>query len=133
MRQLIAKLQDNKKKVYVEYIFWAYAILLLVVTLMPTDLIQSQEESWFTNFSFKHGDKVIHFTLFFIFTVLLYFTTYFKKKIHLLGIPILLGICIELIQYLMGMGRTFDILDIIANSLGVILAYRLIVNNNNNN
>lgn len=130
MRQLIAKLQDNKNKVYLKSVFWGYVILLLVVTLMPTDLIQSQEENWLINFSFKHGDKVIHFTLFFMFTVLLYFTTYCKKKIYLLGIPILFGIGIEIIQYLMGMGRTFDILDIIANSLGVLLAYRLIVNNN---
>ena len=128
MRQLIAKLQDKNNKVYLKPVFWGYTIFLLVVTLMPTDLIQSQEESWFKNFSFKHGDKVIHFTLFFIFTVLLHFTTYFKRKTFLLGIPILFGIGIEIIQYLMGMGRTFDILDIIANSLGVLLAYRLVVN-----
>ena len=130
MRQLIAKLQDNKNRVYLKTVFWGYAMFLLVATLMPTDLIQSQGDSWFKNFSFNQGDKVIHFTLFFIFTILLSFTSYCTRKICLLGIPILFGITIEIFQYFMAMGRTFDLFDIVANSLGVLLAYLLLVNKN---
>lgn len=130
MQQLIAKLQDKKNSTYSKVLFVGYTCLVLVATLMPTALIKSQGESWIQSLSFKNGDKVIHFTLFFIFTTLFFYAISFKNKFHYIWIPILFGILIEIGQQTMGMGRTFDFFDILANSLGVLLAYYLIVNKN---
>lgn len=97
---------------------------------MPTNIIQSEKNSWLKGFNFKNEDKVIHFTLFFIFTYLFYASRITKRKTHLYLIPISLGILIECLQFISGWGRTFEPLDILANSLGVFAAYFLIVNNN---
>lgn len=93
------------------------------MTLMPADLVSSGGDTWISKLNLKNGDKVIHFTLFFIFTLLLYFSGLIKKNYMLLAIPISVGILIEILQHLMGLGRSFELLDILANSLGALTAY----------
>lgn len=71
-------------------------------------------------------DKIAHFVLFFIFTCLYFSTGYSEKKYRLWIIPISMGVLIEIIQGVMGMGRTFEFMDIAADAAGVLVAYLLI-------
>ena len=127
MQQLIRKLQTKKGSNYFRALFWFYTVFLLVITLLPGQIIQSESEGWLKSFNFKNGDKVIHFALFFIFTILIYLSGVLKKGNLIWIVPISVGIFIEILQHLMAMGRTFDFYDILANSTGILIAYFLFV------
>lgn len=64
--------------------------------------------------------------MFFILTGLLIIAYQSLKKIGFITIPIIMGIVIEILQHTMGGGRTFDIWDIAANTLGTIAAFFLL-------
>lgn len=91
------------------------------------DVIPSSGGGWISNLSFENGDKVVHFALFFIFTFLGFASGYFRKNIQVWLIPVLTGLIIEIIQHLSGWGRTFDGFDILANVLGTLTAYFLLI------
>jgi VanZ family protein len=102
-------------------------LLTLVVAFLCLYPFQSQKES-----AIPHFDKVIHVTLF---LVLSYFwmrglsaQQQFKKvqaKAVLITIvsAITYGLLIEVLQEVMHLGRSFDVWDIAADSLGVMLAF----------
>ncbi len=75
-------------------------------------------------------DKIIHFTSYFLLTLSWFFATQHrikkvKPKIILIVILILYGIIIEAIQGGMTTHRQGDIYDVLANSIGVLLAAAL--------
>ena len=79
-----------------------------------------------------HFDKIAHFGLYFIFTLLLIsgFMLQYpveKGKSYLLGglIAFSIGLIIEFLQSLMHLGRSGDFYDMIANSVGIVLALLL--------
>lgn len=122
----IKQVSDKKGHPKFKYLFIGYTLFLLVATLFPAGMMQSDGESWISRIQFKNEDKVIHFALFFIFTILLCLSAYTKKNFSIWLIPILLGLLIECLQAGMNMGRTFDVLDILANSIGAISAWALL-------
>lgn len=56
---------------------------------------------------------------------LIYFS-YDIRKIFYLLIPIFTGVVIEILQHTTNTGRTFDLWDIVANTIGAFLAFLLI-------
>jgi len=64
--------------------------------------------------------------MFFILTGLLIMAYQSLKKIGYITIPVITGIVIEILQHTMGGGRTFDIWDITANTLGTLAAFFLL-------
>lgn len=126
MQQLIKKSQDKKYRFYFKILLFLYLPLMLFITLMPVDLLADKSESWLLSLQFKNEDKVAHFILFFIFTLLLFFSQLFSQKKWLWLLPISLGIGIELLQNAMNLGRSFDVLDIVANTLGTFAAYAIL-------
>lgn len=73
---------------------------------------------------FEHIDKVFHFTTYFWLSF--YFSSIFEKRIHLPQTILLIsmGVLIEFLQKLTET-RSFDIYDMLANTLGVFLALLL--------
>ena len=74
---------------------------------------------------FHHFDKVVHFGIYFIFSILLIPVLVSKlnytKSYLLSGITsILTGILFEFLQQIMGHGRTASTSDALANSIGAI-------------
>src|SRR5690554_114656 len=120
------KWQDNKKVGFYRIIFFAYLPILLFATLMPADLVSSNAETWISKLKFKNEDKVIHFTLFFIFTFLFILSDFIRNKKLVLITPILLGVSIEILQFIMNLGRSFELLEIFANILVVIIACKFL-------
>lgn len=123
MQKDTRKWQDNKKVGFYRIILFAYVPILLFATLMPADIVSGSAESWISKFKFKNEDKVIHFTLFFIFTYLFILSEIIQNIKLILIASILLGILIEVLQHFMNLGRSFELLDIVANTFGALTAY----------
>ena len=106
-----------------------YTIALTTLSLIKLDLDDVEEV--IPSFS----DKIFHFLAYVIFTWL-WFNAFFYK-FHFIKIrsiffsvlvSIMFGIIIEVLQHLITTTRGFDILDIFANILGVIISAILINN-----
>lgn len=100
-------------------LFLFYTAFLYIVTLIPTDIIESDSVKWWHIIKFQNQDKIVHFLLFFCFTWL-WFKAYQPKLFFLFLFPFLTGVLIETLQFLMHEGRTFDLWDILANTIGII-------------
>ena len=78
--------------------------------------------------SFPNMDKLVHFTLYLIFTFLSLFATSIKKGRNIPWIIFLMFvICVttEFLQKIMPYGRSFDPYDMLANSCGIIVGLLL--------
>lgn len=123
MQKVTKALLDKKSSLLAKIIFVAYSIFIGVATLIPTSVLSSEKKSWLLNIEIENGDKVVHTALFFIFSFCFYYSGWAKSKLSLLLIPFIIGILIECLQALLGWGRTFDVWDILANSIGSLLAF----------
>lgn len=82
-------------------------------------------------FDFDYFDKVVHFLLYFVFSIILYFDLLYYKKmlkkkfnifLYVLLIPLFWGVLIEFIQYHFIATRKGSIYDIIANTCGILIS-----------
>jgi glycopeptide antibiotics resistance protein len=126
MQKVTKTLLDKRSSSFAKILFVAYSFFLGIVTLIPTTMIQSGGESWLSKIKIENGDKVVHAALFFIFAFLLYYSGWTQKKLGLFLIPFLVGILIEFLQDYLGWGRTFDLWDILGNTIGILIAYVII-------
>ena len=104
--------------------FWKYKLSILwTLTLLTLTFIPKQDVPDF-RYTFKHIDKVVHFTFYFILIILFLFESNDSKGYRLAVIGflccILLGISTEYGQYYMKLGRSFEWTDMVANMLGCI-------------
>ncbi len=126
MQMDIKKLPADRGNGFFKFLFCVYTPLLFLITLLPIDLIQSESSGWFEKFSFENQDKLVHFLLFFIFTLLFFFSAFTRRNFLIWLMPLLTGILIEILQQLTGWGRTFDVFDILANAVGIFAAWLLV-------
>jgi len=120
--RLYSFLESNKKSL-VYFPLYFYWIILFALTSFPTDALPS----------FGIGDKFEHLIAYFVLTILMQLTFHFQKKYERLKlkpgyyavlISALYGIVDEVHQYFIP-GRYCDILDLLANFVGIILAFFL--------
>ena len=74
-------------------------------------------------------DKLVHFTMYAGFFVLWSFALGFKTKrelYKLMVVGIAFGVLIEVLQWAMAMGRSYELDDIIANTIGSFLGLYLL-------
>ena len=96
----------------------AYTILLTMASLMHLKDVPSLGSTF--------DDKIFHLMAYFIFTLLVF--NYCASKNYANAIlvsaivTITYGIVIEVLQYVLTTHRTLDIYDIMANTLGTLLA-----------
>lgn len=86
---------------------------------------------WFSWLKFKHSDKLVHFLMFF-FLNFAYLYDYTKHKnprhtslnaeLALTVFASMIGLITESCQLAMGLGRTFDHIDIVADVMGAFAA-----------
>ncbi len=117
----------DKSFMFFRILFYGYTTLLFLVTLIPIKIFKGQGKGWLNFLAFSHSDKIVHFLLFFMMTGLLYLSYQFSKKFWYFIIPVITGITIEILQYAMPTGRTFDILDIAANMMGTFAGFFLLI------
>lgn len=94
-----------------------YWVVLTFLLLKPSHL---EEQSWYL---FDGIDKVIHVSVFIMLGFL--FMTAFKGTIFWTFIQIMLlyAFLTEIFQEMMHMGRSMEVLDIVADSIGIFLGY----------
>jgi glycopeptide antibiotics resistance protein len=110
----------SEHKFFFLAIFWT--ILITTLSLITIERVPS--------FALKlqHKDKVVHFVFYFVFVIawnLSLMQKLKKIKVKVLSIAIVYGIVIEVLQYVLTENRTADFFDVLANSLGAILAFVL--------
>lgn len=126
MPQRIRNLLDKKGEQIYKIIFVLYTVFLFTVTLMPLNAFDSGQRGWLSFFKFDNFDKVVHALLFFLFTGIIHLT-FRLKKIYSFTIAVLTGILIEILQYSLSLGRTFDLYDILFNAIGITVMIILIM------
>lgn len=110
---------------YIFSVHWSVRILIVLIyvgciaalsLLPPKDLPQVP--------LFSGADKVIHFMMYFLFSIL--FCWALKTELNYSGLVFIIsvtvgwGILMEYLQLTMHIGRSFSWYDILANSLGVL-------------
>lgn len=115
----IRKLLDNFVTKYIKITLPIYWAILTYMLLRPG----AENKEYF--FMFPQLDKVIHFSIFFLLGFL--FKVRFPKIsiFHFFLILISYGLLTEILQDVMDLGRSLEILDAVADSLGVCLAFYL--------
>ena len=106
-----------------------WTLLIIILLSVPGSAIPK------VSIGLQHVDKLVHFVLFGIFPVL--WSYYFIQKkgksnwkhmiILFCIISILLGISLEYVQHYFVVNRDFDVIDIIADTLGAIVFGILLV------
>ena len=114
---LIKNLWVHKNTVLI--IVVGYALLLAVLSLIPiTGNVH--------RLGFSFDDKIYHSLAYFVFTVLLYVYTCkiqsANKMIVAFSIAVIYGIIIEVLQEMSSIDREAELFDVIANTLGSLIA-----------
>lgn len=80
---------------------------------------------------FEGVDKVVHFLMYFIFSMLFSWAIKtelnYKRLFFIIPVTIGWGILMEIMQLEMHLGRSFDLYDILANSIGVFVGILLYI------
>ncbi|WP_461534264.1 VanZ family protein [Sinomicrobium sp.] len=84
---------------------------------------------------FPHIDKVVHFCFYYIFFILWYyilnkggFSIIRKRPVIIsLLISLLFGTVVEVLQYIMNVGRSGDALDALANAVGAVCGFCTVI------
>ncbi len=99
-----------------------YTLLIVIISLIPIPQIPFPETSFF------QWDKFFH-TLVYLVMSMMWITNGFlntkKLKWSYLFNVFFLGLLIEFFQYILPTGRYFEIADIIANGLGILLGFSM--------
>lgn len=102
-------------------ILWAVTILVLALVPSPSN----------SNISLEHTDKIVHFVLFSVLTLLMIVgfskqETYTTLKYNAIKISLITslgyGLLIEMMQFLL-VYRNFSMVDMVANAVGVGFGY----------
>ncbi len=120
---IIKNLLELKKEYYLFFAI-SWLVLITIASLISVDLVKEVESG------IEVSDKLVHGIFYFVNTILFY--CYFKKaglrntviKISLFSF--IYGILIEVLQYVLPYERSFDLKDILANSIGILTAIFLI-------
>ena len=112
------------KKSYFLIMAFLWLLVVTLACLVPVGIVRDVEPD------FKISDKIAHGFFYFVNTILCFL--YFYKpglKAILLKVSLfsfLYGIIIEVLQLLMQFGRSAEVSDVVANSIGILAAVLLI-------
>ena len=110
------------KNSYRRKVLFIYSLFIIIISVLPVNSPKELEN--------LDADKIVHLLIYSVF-VLLYAVSFFRRS-HLYIKSFVYGFClglfIEILQYFIPY-RSFDVLDIAANSLGAVvglfIVYRL--------
>lgn len=106
---------------------FTYAAMVWTITLLWLSLTPSSSIPKIRIVEIPHLDKIVHFSMYFILTILVLSAHLFRgikiNKIFLLALCFLYSIVIEMLQSFMKLGRYFDYYDIFANLIGIIIGF----------
>jgi len=116
------------------------ATVLLVLWISFIAVISLVSFSKISQIKIENGDKYVHFVLYFVLTILLFYSKIwnanFSKKVKLLIcllISVSFGIIIEVMQKEFTVNRQFEWGDVFANTLGSFIALLFLYKFSNKN
>lgn len=93
---------------------------------MPGNKLRSIDKAGFSKMlNFENSDKLVHGIMFFGLAFLFQFLKNYGLLKFIL-VPFLISFLIEILQGIMPFGRTFDWFDLLANTIGILLAVGLV-------
>lgn len=93
---------------------------------MPGNKLHSLDKAGISEYlAFENSDKLVHMFMFFGLSFLFQLLKERQFLIYFL-VPFLISFSIEILQGIMPFGRTFDWFDLLANSVGILLAIGLL-------
>lgn len=99
------------------------SVVLYVLGIMALSLLPPQDLPKIP--LFRGADKVIHFMMYFVFSILFCWALrterHYSRLFFIVVLTVGWGVLMEYIQFSMRMGRSFSWYDISANSLGVLV------------
>lgn len=109
---------------------WLWIIIIIIFSLIPLPHAGQSAFLWPVNFlpllfNLPYGDKLIHFVAYFVLMgwfSQIYHTDY-HRRLYMISF-LLLGILLEILQGLGG-ARSADWQDVVANFMGILLAWQL--------
>ena len=109
--------------------YYALVAIVLTVAVFYVSLLPKQE---IPEVNLLQVDKLVHFTLYFLLTVI-YFFGFFRTKNNSLWqkltpalVAISIGLIVEFLQHFATSTRFFDVFDIFANALGAFFGFYLL-------
>jgi VanZ family protein len=107
------RILNNKKIILVCALAWT--ILIIIGCSLPGSAVPKVP-------LFPHFDKVVHFIFFFIFTMLwsVYNNCKWVTTIYIIITSFIFGWFIEIYQKNYVIGRSFDVFDIVADTIGAV-------------
>ncbi|PTN07217.1 VanZ family protein [Mangrovibacterium marinum] len=119
-RKLFTKIIATPR--YLKRLSIVWGILIWVLCLMPSNELPKTSP-------IPQLDKIVHFTLYLGWSVLVLLTlSLYKRRFNAAFILFLLLLCsllIELLQFALPIGRSFSILDLLANSAGLLAGWAI--------
>ena len=113
-RRSITCLLPNPR--YYKYLSIAWGMIILILCLMPSNDLPKAD-------NIPHLDKIVHFSLYFIWAVLLLSTSdrysWNLRPFILILLMLLFSFFIEILQLILPLGRSFSLLDLTANFAGL--------------
>lgn len=115
------------EKYFKLHLKYAFIAIVLLVAVMYVSLLPKIELPKTTIFQ---ADKIVHFSMYFVLSVMI-FKGFFNKKLNqslLIAcvLSFLYGFIVEILQYSLTSTRMFDVFDIFANGMGAIFAYLIV-------
>ncbi|QTV06404.1 VanZ family protein [Faecalibacter bovis] len=93
---------------------------------MPGNKLKSIDKAGFGKLlNFENSDKLVHGLMFFVLAFLYQFLKDYRLS-KLILVPFLISFLIEILQGIMPFGRTFDWYDLLANTIGILMAVGLV-------
>jgi len=115
--------------------YWKTIVWLTIVFFLSTMTVPDVSSVPLVNI--PHFDKIIHFSMYFILATLWMLDDFKKTKafrmfnlIIIMIFSISYGLLMEVVQQIIVQDRTGDILDVLANTIGVIIAILIFRNIN---
>ena len=128
----------KKQTVYNNFIavlfqYWKTIVWLAIVFFLSTMKVSDMPKVSLVNI--PHFDKIIHFLMYFILATIWLIDDYkqrtnfqLRKLVVVFISSAIYGISMELIQKLLVQERSGDLLDALANTFGLIVAFLLFIN-----
>lgn len=112
---------------------WLFIAILYTIFVLVVSLVKFDKPP---KLSISNTDKIVHFGIYFVFTIV-WFMCFIETKVpksvtksivKAAGLAFVFGVLIEVLQHINPIARSGDINDVIANTLGIIVAI-LVLNN----
>lgn len=96
-----------------------YLSIIWLIAITVASLISAESVNEIKMVYIPGLDKLIHFVMYMILTILL-LKSIKGRKYQIIGFSIFYGVLMEVLQFLISSGRSFEMYDIIANISGAI-------------